>query len=125
MTILQAIKILENAVLDCKRRDVDTADVREALDLLETNIRPNWLVLKFRKHIEHAENTEVDLEEQQQVLSITFLGIRDAVREILRRNMDKLARRYAESHSRDVKAELERLSLERGKLQKPWKFVAK
>ena len=123
MTILQALKILENAVLDCKRRDVDTADVREALDLLETHIRPNWLVVRFRSHVERAGNSDVDLEGQQQVLSITFPGIRDAVREVLRRNMDKLARRYAESHSREVKAELERLSLERGKLRGPWKFV--
>ena len=123
MTILQALKILEDAVLECKRRDVDTADVREALDLLETHIRPNWLVVRFRSHVERAGNSDVDLEGQQQVLSITFPGIRDAVREVLRRNMDKLARRYAESHSRKVKAELERLSLERGKLRGPWKFV--
>jgi hypothetical protein len=125
MTILQALKILENAVLDCKRSDVDTADVREALELLESHIRPNWLVLRFRAHIERARNADVELEEQQQVLSITFPGIRDAVREVVRRNMDKLARRYAESHTRDVKAELERLILEHGKLQKPWKFVSR
>jgi hypothetical protein len=125
MTPLQALKILENAVRECKRRNISTADVREALDLLESQIRPNWLISRFRSHIERAETADVDREEQQRVLRITFPGIRDAVREIVRRNMDKLSRRYAESHSRDVKAELERLSLERRKLQKPWKFVAK
>jgi hypothetical protein len=125
MTLLQALKILEDAVRDCKQRDIDTADVREALDLLEPQIRPNWLVVRFRSHIERPGNADVDLEQRQQVLRVTFPGIRDAVREILRRNMDKLARRYAENRSKEVKAEFERVSLERGKLQKPWKFVVK
>jgi hypothetical protein len=125
MTLLQALKILEDAVRDCKGRDIDTADVREALDLLEPQIRPNWLVVRFRSNIGRSGNADADLEQRQQVLRVTFPGIRDAVREILRRNMDKLARRYAESRSKEIKAEFERVSLERGKLQKPWKFVAK
>jgi len=33
MTLLEALAILEAAVLECKKRDVDTPEVRAALDL--------------------------------------------------------------------------------------------
>jgi hypothetical protein len=35
MTILQALAILEAALLECKKRDVNTPEVNHALDLLE------------------------------------------------------------------------------------------
>jgi hypothetical protein len=35
MRILEALKILEDATLECKLRRIDTSKVREALDLLE------------------------------------------------------------------------------------------
>ena len=34
MTVLQALAILEAAVLECKKREINTAEVRNALDLL-------------------------------------------------------------------------------------------
>ena len=40
MTVLEALAILEAAVLECKKRDVDTPEVRAALDFLEPYIRP-------------------------------------------------------------------------------------
>jgi hypothetical protein len=40
MTVLEALAILESATLECKRRDINTPEVREALDLLEPHIRP-------------------------------------------------------------------------------------
>jgi hypothetical protein len=40
MTALEALAILEAAVLECKKRNVDTPEIREALDLLEPHIRP-------------------------------------------------------------------------------------
>jgi hypothetical protein len=42
MTVLQALAILEAAVLECKKRSIDTPEVREALDLLEPYIQPEW-----------------------------------------------------------------------------------
>ena len=50
MTILQALAILEAAVLESKKRDINTPEVREALDLLEPHIWPKWLVPQFRHH---------------------------------------------------------------------------
>ena len=35
MTVLEALAILEAAVLECKKRDINTPEVREVLDLLE------------------------------------------------------------------------------------------
>jgi hypothetical protein len=35
MTVLEALAVLEAATLECKQRDIDTPEVREALDLLE------------------------------------------------------------------------------------------
>ena len=40
MTVLEALAILEAAVLECKRRDIDTPEIREAVDFLEPHIRP-------------------------------------------------------------------------------------
>ena len=50
MTVLEALAILEAAVLECKKRNVNTPEVREALDLLESQIQPEWLIPQFRDH---------------------------------------------------------------------------
>jgi hypothetical protein len=51
MTVLQALGILEAAVLEFKKRDVDTPEMREALDFLEPHIRPQWLIPQYRDHV--------------------------------------------------------------------------
>ena len=38
MTVLKALAILEDAVLECKKRDINTPEVTEALDFLEPHI---------------------------------------------------------------------------------------
>ncbi|HEY6365481.1 MAG TPA: hypothetical protein VI585_11895 [Candidatus Binatia bacterium] len=38
MTVLQALAILEAATLECKKRNGDTPEVKEALDFLESLI---------------------------------------------------------------------------------------
>jgi hypothetical protein len=35
MTVLEALAILEAATLECKKRNVNTPELKEALDLLE------------------------------------------------------------------------------------------
>jgi hypothetical protein len=40
MTVLQALAILEAAVLECKHRNIDTPELREALNFLEPHIQP-------------------------------------------------------------------------------------
>jgi hypothetical protein len=46
--ILEALEILEAAVLECKTREIDTPEVREALDVLAPYCRPEWRVAGFR-----------------------------------------------------------------------------
>jgi hypothetical protein len=48
MTVLEALTILESAVLECKKRTVDTPEIRHALDLLEPQIQPERLIPQFR-----------------------------------------------------------------------------
>src|SRR4030095_3014743 len=43
MTVLEALAILEAATLECKNREINTPEGREALDFLEPHIRPQWL----------------------------------------------------------------------------------
>jgi len=35
MTLLEALTILEAGILECKKRDINTPEVKNALDLLE------------------------------------------------------------------------------------------
>jgi hypothetical protein len=123
VTILEALAILEAAVLECKKRDVDTPEVREALDFLEPHIYPKWLIPQYRDHVlDHDRTTDVALEGQQQVLRATFPGIRDTVRVLLEVRMDSLARKFHETHDMKVKDEIYRLSRELIKLDEPWQF---
>ena len=108
MTALEALAILEAAVLECKKRSVDTPEVREALDFLEPHIQPEWLIPQFRSHALNRYNgNEVDREGQQQVLRATFPGIRDSVKDLLGKQIDALARQFAATHDMKVKVEIE------------------
>jgi len=51
MIALQALAILESAVLECKQRSIDTPEVMEALDLLAPHIQRQWVILQFRSHL--------------------------------------------------------------------------
>ena len=124
MTVLQALVILEAAVLVCKKRNINTLEAREALDFLEPHIWPKWLVPQFRHHIGGERENDYQREGQQQVLRATFPGIRDGVRELLGVRMDALAREFAATHDMKVKDEIERLAREYGKLGEAWRFVA-
>src|SRR5262245_28203066 len=95
MTVLEALAILEAAVLECKKRNINTPEVKQSLDLLERYIYPKWLIPQFRHHV--VENQEQPLEKregQQQVLRATFPGIRNCVRELLGVRADALARNF-------------------------------
>jgi hypothetical protein len=81
MTVLEALAILEAAVLECKKRDINPPEVRVALDFLKPLIRPQWLITQFRRHVlDGYGHNDVDREGQQQVLRATFPRIRDGVR---------------------------------------------
>ena len=125
MTALEALAILEASVLECKTRDINTPEVKEALDFLEPHIWPEWLIPQFRHHLERDPNADVDKEGQQQVLRATFPGIRESVKDLLKVRMDTLAREFAATQDTNVKAEIGRLSNELAMLDPPWAFRPK
>jgi hypothetical protein len=124
MRTLEALKILEDAALQCKRRNVNTVEVRGALDLLEPRVQPEWLIPQFRAHLNGTHGRRSSMEEQEQVLRASIPGIRIGVHQFLGRCLDTLARRCIENRSPEVKAALEWLRIEREKLEQPWKLVS-
>jgi hypothetical protein len=126
MTILQALAILESGVLECEHRNIDTPELREALNFLQPHIQPAWLIPQYREHaLDHEQGNGVALEGQQQVLWATFPGIRESVRELLGRRMDQLARDFVATRDPKTVDELSRLSTESSKLSEPWDFVSR
>src|SRR6266436_5891346 len=125
MTVLQALAMLEAAVLECRQRNVNTPEVTEALDFLEPHIRPAWLVPQYRHALDEPGDQGYEREGQQQVLRPSFEGIRDSVRDLLGMRLDKLRREFAATHDMKVKKEIERLTPEYDKLKEFWRFVAK
>ena len=115
----EALAILESATVECKKRDINTPEVRAALDLLEPHIRPEWLIPQFRYHLDRDPSVNVDKEGQQQVLRATFPRIRKSVKDLLKKQMDALARQFAATHDMKLKEEIERLSSELVKLDRP------
>jgi len=99
-----------------------TLEVRDALNFLEPHTKPPWLILQYRNALDSDWTTDVGREGQQQVLRATFPGIRSSVKELLGKQIDALARRFAVSHDTRVGEEIERAT-EYGKLGEPWVFV--
>lgn len=125
MTVLEALATLESATLECKQRDIDTPEVREALTFLEPHIQPEWLISQFRYHVQrYGQQHWWELEAQQQVLCAIFPRIRESVKDLLGKQMDALARQFAATHDMKVKDEINLLAKEYGKLGEPWVFVA-
>ena len=58
MTILEALAILESATLDCKKREVNTPELRTALDFLEPHVQPAWLIPQFRHNLDGEREPE-------------------------------------------------------------------
>lgn len=99
MTVLEALATLESATLECKQRDIDTPEVREALTFLEPHIQPEWLISQFRYHVQrYGQQHWWELEAQQQVLCAIFPRIRESVKDLLGKQMDALARQFAATH---------------------------
>ena len=123
MRVLEALKILEDAVLDSKKRDIDTPEVRKALDLLDPICEPKWRIAGFRYELRpHAGQSRPELEGQQQVLRVYFRSIYICVRELLAARVDKLNYSYKQKNDPAVKAELDRLTAELEKLPEEWEF---
>jgi hypothetical protein len=123
MNIFEALAILESVVLECKKRNVNTPEAAtEALDLLAAYVRPKLVVAQFRYHLQSEENDGADREGQQQVLRAIFAEIRNSVRELIRTEMDALARDFPDTHDMEVKTVIEYLVREYDRLDEPWAF---
>ena len=97
---------LEEATLDSKKRDIDTPEVRQALDLLDRVCQPKWRVAGFQDQLKpHARQIGHELEGQQQVLRVYFGGIYDCVRALLAARIGKLNYWYKKTTDPAVKAE--------------------
>jgi hypothetical protein len=124
--LLAALKILEAATLDSKKRNIDTTEVRAALDLFEPICKPEWTVPGFRGQLRpHAEQSPVELEGQQQILRVCFRSIYDCVRELLAARIGKFNYSYKQTNDATVKAELDRLTAEQERLPAQWKFYVR
>ena len=56
MRVLEALKILEDATIECKDRLINTPEVNEALAVIERHIDTEWRINSFRSHLErHPE----------------------------------------------------------------------
>lgn len=120
MTILEALAILESAVSECKKRNVDTPETAAALDLLAPYVRPKLVVAQFRHHIAREHGKEHEKEGQQQVLRATFPGIRNSIRELIGQELDALARDFPDTDDIELKNAIACLANEYGKLGEPW-----
>ena len=123
MNIFEALAILESVVLECKKRNVNTPEAAtEALDLLAAYVRPKLVVAQFRYHLHSEENDGADREGQQLVLRAIFAEIRNSVRELIRTEMDALARDFPDTDDMEVKTAIEYLVREYDRLDEPWVF---
>jgi len=124
--LLAALKILEAATLDSKKRDIDTPEVRAALDLLDPICQPKWRVAGFRDALRpHAGQSGHESEGQQQVLRVYFGGIYTCVRGLLAVRIQKLNNWYKKTKDAAVKTELDRLTAELEKLPERWEFYVR
>jgi transposase-like protein len=124
MTISEALQILEDAVLQCTQRNINTSEVKQALDLLEPHILPAWLIPQFRQEaMQPAGDTPLEREREQQVLCAIFPRIRDSVRILLRKKMNRIACELIQTHNPNVREQLRCITREYGNLAQPWVFV--
>ena len=120
MNIFEALAILESAVLECKKRNVNTPEATAALNLLAPYVRSKLVVALFRHYIAREHEKEHAKEDQQPVLRATFAEIRNSIRELVGTEMDALARDFPDTDDMEVKNAIACLAKEYGKLREPW-----
>lgn len=121
MTVFEALATLESALLECKKRNVNTPEATAALDFLAPYVKPKFVVAEFRHHIAHQHEKE----DQQQALRATFPLIRESVRELIGTEMDALARDFPDTDDTEVKNAIACLAKEYRQLGEPWVFAGR
>ena len=130
MRVLEALKILEDATLECKKRPINTPEVNEALDVMERNVDTESRVVCFRHNLDRHPGSfrfsSDDSEGQQQNLRAHILGIHRCVRAALSKDIGVLGRIYLQSNKDPaIKAEIDRLNDELTKMPARWEFRLK
>ena len=121
MQVVEALRILEAAVVDCKMRCIDTSDVRKALDVLEPYCWPEWRIAGFRDHlISHEKNGSGQT--QQQILAGYFCGIYSCVRNMLALELERLNYRLRQTPNAPVRADADLLTTELATLPDSWRL---
>jgi hypothetical protein len=94
------------ATIDCKTHNIDTPEVREALDLLAPYCRPEWRITGFRDHLKLSEGFGPSGQGQQQNLRLNLAGIHANVRKLVARQIRRLDNLYRKNKNAAVNAEL-------------------
>jgi hypothetical protein len=123
--VLEALRILEVATVECKLRSIETPEVREALDLLDPYCRPTWYLDEFRSHLAPCCEFGPSLEGQQQNLRVNFAGIYRNVRRLLTAEVGRLRFRYNKTKDPALGAKLDRLTDELTKVPERWEFASR
>ena len=122
MTIFEALAVLESAVLECTKRNVNTPEATAAMDLLAPYVKPKLVVAQFRHHIARGHGKEHEKEGQQQVLRATFSEIRNSIRELIGHELDALARDFPDTDDMELMNVIACLAKEYSRLDEPWVF---
>ena len=72
MTVLEALAILEASVLECKKRDINTQEVKKGAGFVGAVYLAEVVDSQFRHSVENEEQPLEKREGQQQVLRATF-----------------------------------------------------
>jgi len=119
--VVEALRILEAAVIDCKTRGIDTSEVRKALEVLEPYCWPDWRIDGFRDQlISHEKNGSG--KSQQQILAEYFRGIYSCVRNMLALELERLNYRLRQTPNAPLRAEADLLTTELATLPDSWRF---
>ena len=124
MRVVDALRILETAILDCKdckTRGIDTSDVRKALEVLEPYCWPDWRIDGFRHQLISHKKNGPD-KNQQQILAGYFGGIYGCVRNMLALELERLNYRLRQTPDALIRAEADLLTTELASLPDSWRF---
>jgi hypothetical protein len=120
MRLLDALKTLEAATMECRQRAINTAEVHGALDAIEPYIKFSGYVKTFRLYVFRSSRELWLRDDLEQVLTINFQGIHGSVRLLLQSEVRKLSRRYARTQDETIKLKIDRLSGKLTSLPEHW-----
>ena len=111
--VIAALKVLQDAVVYCKTRDIDTPEILEALDILGAHCSAKREIKEFRNNLRPVKvKNRRDVDGQQRRLRVHFSGIYTSVRQLLEGRILRLAAQYRHSQEVVVRDDLCRLTAE-------------